>query len=155
MPLSTPTDIPSLIYHVYNVCRKHGVKQVISKWKQFEKEDYEHSQLLMVNKTIELVLKEFSISRSALFNKQNRGACSEGRKMCYVLLKKYASMDETQIAWYFSRHAKVVYRANDEFIRMTTKVKWQKEWMDHYKNVNEELHAYSQELKNKAEKNKA
>ena len=133
------TDITSIFKHIYNVMRRYGVQNVIHKLRQLEAQGIDHFETEVIEAIIVHVTCQYEISRKDLFEGKKRGACSDARKMCYILMKENLSLNEMQIAWYFDRHNKAVYRAMYEYAQMNNSIKWQREFLEKKRIVDEKI----------------
>lgn len=135
------TDIASIFKHIYNIMRRYGVQNVIQRLRQLEAQGIDHFETEIIEAIIVQVTSSFSISRKDLFERKKRGASSDARKMCYVLMKENLTLNEMQIAWYFDRHNKAVYRAMYEYEQMNPSVKWHREFLEKKKEIDQKISA--------------
>lgn len=123
-------DIALIFRQIYTVVRKYGVENVLKKLREIEAKADEPSDVELIDIIINNVCKEFNVKRDTLFQKNKNARASEARRMCYVLIKTYLRLSNRQIAWFFNQHDKSVWRAIMEYQSMSTKIKWQKDFIE-------------------------
>lgn len=129
------TDLISLVTHILNVTRVHGVNNLKKKLEELQYQGIPDLKIILIDDAINEVVKSYGITRKDLFHGKRKGATSDARKMCYIILTEHFSLSEKEAAWYFERHPKVVYRALDEFKNMSNGVKWQRDFLAKKKEI--------------------
>ena len=127
-------EVVYIFKQIYNVIRVHGIKNVIRRLQQLEEHGIDHHKIEVIESVIGSVCSEYSLSRNDLF-KLTKGNGAEARKMCYILLYENTKLTRQQIALRFQRDAKVVYRAIEEYAAMNGIGKWEQQFLERKKNV--------------------
>ena len=137
--MSKVEDNISLFKHILRVCKSHKVINVDGILRQLDIYGLTEYETELIEAVIYRVLALYDISRDQLLNSYKTRTCNEARKMCYVLIKTHLDMSEQKIALYFNRNNRVVYRAIDDYKKMRSNIKWQREFIDKMKAVDKEI----------------
>jgi hypothetical protein len=143
------TDIASIFKHIYTVFRVHGVNNVMDKLRQLQQVGLNEYNLALMEFIVTEVANMYRVRRSDLRTVRG-GPESEARKMCYVIMCQELTVSEKNVAWYFDRSPKVVYRALEEYREMSDKVNWQKDFLKKLAVLRVKLDKRKQEVLKKA-----
>lgn len=123
-------DISTLLVSVYKVMRRYGVSNVVKKLRQIETNRIDLTKSDSIDLIVSVVCTDYKVKRSDLFSRKKAVVLSESKKMAVILMHEEAEMSPKEIAWYFNRHSKSVYRILDEYGLMTAEVKWQRDFLE-------------------------
>jgi chromosomal replication initiation ATPase DnaA len=132
-------DIVNFIKKLYQTVRKIGMKrfsEIIETAKIQDNFPEKESQL--INFIIKCSAENYNINEQEIIKKHTKGASSDARKMCFVIINKHFDFTHKNIALYFGRndHA-LVSKAIREFNSMNTKIKTHKDFIDKFNKINE------------------
>ena len=123
-------DISRILIDVYNTVRRYGVKKIVSTIKQIEQRQINTDHSETINLIVNYVCKEYKIWRSDLFSTKRGDNILEAKKMVVVLVSENVPITHNEIAWYFNRHNRSVYRILNEYQAMTRDIKWQRDFLE-------------------------
>lgn len=119
--------------------RRYGVSNVVNKLRQLESNRINLSKSDSIDLIVSIVCKDYGVKRDDLFSRKKAVVLSESKKMAVILMYEEAEMSPKEIAWYFNRHSKSVYRILDEYGLMTSEVKWQRDFLEKKKILAEKI----------------
>ena len=134
-------DISTLLVNVYKVMRKYGVNNVIRKLRQIEQKNIDSNNTESIDLIISIVCGLYKVKRADLFSRKKSNPVSESKKMAIVLIRENVEMSPAQIAIYFNRHNRSVYRILNEYQSMTDEVKWQKDFLEKKRVLSDKIKA--------------
>lgn len=123
-------DISRLLIDIYNTVRRYGVKNIVGKLKELEQKDTDTDHSEAINLIVNLVCKEYDVWRKDLLSKKRGNSLSEAKKMVVVLVAENVPISYREIAWYFNRHNRSVYRVLEEYQNMSKDIKWQRDFLE-------------------------
>jgi chromosomal replication initiation ATPase DnaA len=134
-------DIVNFIKKLYQTVRKIGMKrfsEIIETAKIQDSFPEKESQL--INFIIKSCASTYDISEHDIIKKHTKGASSDARKMCFVVISKHFDFTHKNIALYFGRndHA-LVSKAIREFNSMNIKIKTHKDFIENFNKINESV----------------
>jgi chromosomal replication initiation ATPase DnaA len=110
--------------------RQHGVSNVLTKLRQIEQKEIAEDKTDSIDLIINIVCAEYKIKRSDLLSRKKGVSVSESKKMAILLISENVQVTPSEIALYFNRHNRSVYRILNEYQSMTEDVKWQKDFLE-------------------------
>lgn len=130
-------DIVNFIKKLYHTVRKIGMKrftEIIETAKNQDNFPEKESELMSF--IIKCSADNFKVSESDILKKHSKGASSDARKMCFVVINKHFDLTHKNIALYFGRqdHA-LVSKAIREFNTMNMKIKTHKEFLEKFEKI--------------------
>jgi len=141
--MSEEKTITSFVSRLYTTIQKVGIKKVLNKLNELNMPEFSNYEKEVKNFIICKTLEVYDVVLEDINKKHVRGLPIVARTMCFIQLKKHLNFSHKQIALMFGRDThSLVSNALKEFNTKKISIKHDKEFIDNFKLINEEVNNF-------------
>lgn len=138
-------EIVSVVKGLYNAIQKVGLKKVLNKINELNAPTFSDYENEIKDYIIKQTCKIYGLTFEELKKKHIRGEKVTARTMCFCQMKKHLNLSHDNIAGIFGRgNHTIVSLALKEFLLMKGDVKSDKDFIDKYKEIDNDIVNYKQ-----------
>ena len=108
-------ELYDLIRNLGKGIRKHGLKKVVRALKEINIVSESEKKIAIIDFIEKIVCDRLGVPSVELFNFNSRGEITIARKLCILLIRKYISISDDELANHYNRTRQIVHNAEKEF----------------------------------------